>query len=117
MTQAYAPELCAHAREAAKELGFELPEGVYAYMGGPQFETPAEIRMLRLLGADLVGMSTVPEVITAVHCGLRVLGLSCVTNMAAGMENGGLNQAVIDRAEQQARERLQNLIIKVVERL
>lgn len=117
MTQAYAPELCVHAREAAKELGFELPEGVYAYMGGPQFETPAEIRMLRLLGADLVGMSTVPEVITAVHCGLRVLGLSCVTNMAAGMENGGLNQAVIDRAEQQARERLQNLIIKVVERL
>lgn len=117
MTRAYTPELRECARMAARELDIPLPEGVYAYMGGPQFETPAEIRMLRLLGADLVGMSTVPEVIAAAHCGIQVLGLSCVTNMAAGMAEGGLNREVIRRAEQQVQERLKNLIEKVVERL
>ncbi len=115
MTQAYTPRLKEIARKAMKELSIPIKSGVYAYMGGPQFETPAEIRMLRLLGVDLAGMSTVPEVITAVHCGMDVLGLSCVTNMAAGMENGGLNKEVIEKAEEDIRENLKNLIVKVVD--
>ena len=117
MTQAYHPALKTAAHAAAAEIGLTLPEGVYAYMGGPQFETPAEIRMLRALGADLVGMSTVPEVITAAHCGMQVLGLSCVTNMAAGMKDGGMNQEVIAQAEEKLKERLKQLIIKVVEKI
>lgn len=85
MSDAYDPALRAAARDAAGRLGFELPERVYAAWLGPAFETPAEIRMLRALGADLVGMSTVPEVLAARHMGIRCLGISCVTNMAAGV--------------------------------
>ena len=85
MSKAYSPALRQAAKEAARELGLGLHEGVYAWFTGPSFETPAEIRMARTLGADAVGMSTVPEVIAAVHCGLEVLGISCITNMAAGM--------------------------------
>lgn len=117
MTNAYDVGLRTVAMVAAKELGIELPEGVYAYMGGPQFETPAEIRMLRFLGADLVGMSTIPEVICAAHCGIKTLALSCVTNMAAGMENGGLNREVISHAEKDGTETMRKLLTKVVEKL
>jgi purine-nucleoside phosphorylase len=85
LSDAYDPELRAAASDAGRRLGLELPEGVYAAWLGPAFETPAEIRMLRALGADLVGMSTVPEVLAARHMGLRCLALSCVTNMAAGV--------------------------------
>ena len=85
MTKAYDPELRALAHKAAGECGIALQEGVYAWFLGPSFETPAEIRMARTLGADAVGMSTVPEVIAAAHCGMRVLGISCITNMAAGI--------------------------------
>jgi purine-nucleoside phosphorylase len=85
LSDAYDPGLRAEARAAAARLGLELPEGVYAAWLGPAFETPAEIRMLRVLGADLVGMSTVPEVIAASHQGIRCLALSCVTNMASGI--------------------------------
>jgi|SRR5688572_15489542 len=85
MTDAYDPELRGAAREAAGRLGLDLGEGVYAAWLGPAFETPAEIRMLRALGADLVGMSVVPEVLAARHLGIRCLGISCVTNLAAGV--------------------------------
>lgn len=85
MSAAYDPAARALAAEAARRLGLELREGVYAAWLGPAFETPAEIRMLRALGADLVGMSTVPEVLAARHLGIRCLALSCVTNMAAGV--------------------------------
>ncbi|HWQ10577.1 MAG TPA: purine-nucleoside phosphorylase, partial [Holophaga sp.] len=85
LSRAYAPELRALAHQAARELGILLHEGVYAWFTGPSFETPAEVRMARILGADAVGMSTVPEVLAAVHCGLKVLGISCITNMAAGL--------------------------------
>ena len=84
MSCAFDKELRAGAR-CANEQGFALREGVYAQMTGPTYETPAEIRMLRTLGADAVGMSTVPEVIVARHGGMRVLGISCITNMAAGI--------------------------------
>jgi len=85
MTDAYDPDYRRLAREAAARLGVELGEGVYAAWLGPAFETPAEIRMMRALGADLVGMSTVPEVLAARHMGIRCLALSCVTNAAAGV--------------------------------
>ena len=83
MTQAYAPELRKLAKQAAKKLGIPLPEGTYAAMPGPTYETPAEVDMLRALGADATGMSTVPETIVANHMGAKVLGISCITNKAA----------------------------------
>ena len=85
MTDAYDPAYRRLAHEAAERLGIELGDGVYAAWLGPAFETPAEIRMLRTLGADLVGMSTAPEVLAARHMGIRCLALSCVTNAAAGV--------------------------------
>jgi purine-nucleoside phosphorylase len=86
MSHAYYPPYRDAAREVARELGIEVGEGVYAGLLGPNFETPAEIRYLRAIGADLAGMSTVPEVIVANHMGVRVLGISTVTNMAAGLQ-------------------------------
>jgi purine-nucleoside phosphorylase len=85
MTEAYAKPYREITLAEAKRLGIEVHEGVYAALSGPSYETPAEIRYLRTIGADLVGMSTVPEVIVARHMGIRVLGISCVTNMAAGI--------------------------------
>lgn len=85
MTTAYDRKFRAIAAAQSKRLGTEMPEGVYAALPGPSYETPAEIRYLRAIGADLVGMSTVPEVIAARHCNIRVLGISCLTNAAAGV--------------------------------
>jgi purine-nucleoside phosphorylase len=91
LTDAYDPELRRRARAAAERLGIELHEGVYAAWLGPAYETPAEIRFVRAIGAQLVGMSTVPEVLAARHLGIRCLALSCVTNMAAGLGAGGID--------------------------
>jgi purine-nucleoside phosphorylase len=91
MTQAYPARLRELARRAATRAGVTLKQGVYAALPGPAYETPAEIRMLRTLGADLCGMSTVPEVIVANHMGAEVLGISCVTNMAAGITGARLS--------------------------
>jgi purine-nucleoside phosphorylase len=91
MSAAYDPEFRRRAKEAAAGIGIDLPEGVYAAMLGPSYETPAEIRYLRTIGADLVGMSTVPEVIAARHMGVRCLAISCVTNMAAGILPQAIN--------------------------
>jgi len=85
LTQVYWKPYREFAREEARRLRMQLFEGIYAGLTGPSYETPAEIRYLRAIGADLVGMSTVPEVIAAAHLGIRVLGISCVTNMAAGI--------------------------------
>jgi purine-nucleoside phosphorylase len=85
MTQVYWKPYQDAALQEGKRLGVEMSQGVYAALTGPSYETPAEIRYLRVIGADLVGMSTVPEVIAAAHLGIRVLGISCVTNMAAGI--------------------------------
>ena len=93
MGQAYNPTLRDQAAAAAAEAGIELHEGVYAWVLGPQFETPAEIRMLRAMGAQAVGMSTVPETILARHAGLKVLGLAMLTNMGAGMSSQTLSHA------------------------
>ncbi len=99
MCNIYDPDAVALAREAAAKRGIAVKEGVYAFAQGPMFETPAEIRALRMLGADAVGMSTVPEVITARHCGMKILGISCITNMAAGVIGQELNhEEVMDTA-------------------
>jgi purine-nucleoside phosphorylase len=90
MTRAYDPEFRRFVTEAGKKLELNLHEGVYLALAGPNYETPAEIHSFRTLGADLVGMSTVPEVLAARHAGLRVLGISCVTNMAAGITGKSL---------------------------
>jgi purine-nucleoside phosphorylase len=90
LTHAYAPQLIALAQRVAAKLNLSLQEGVYAYVAGPAFESPAEIRFLKTIGADAVGMSTVPEVVVANHGGMRVLGLSSITNMTIHEANSGL---------------------------
>ncbi len=91
MSTAYDKKFREVALVHAKRLGIELGEGVYGALRGPSYETPAEIRFLRTIGADLVGMSTVPEVIAARHSGMRILGISCVTNAAAGILDAPLD--------------------------
>jgi purine-nucleoside phosphorylase len=110
MSDAYDPELRASAREAASRLGLELGDGVYAAWLGPQFETPAEIRFMRAIGGDLAGMSTVPEVIAARHLGLRCLGISVVTNMAAGIGHGKLGHEEVLAVGAEAQPRLTALL-------
>ncbi|MDD3347581.1 purine-nucleoside phosphorylase [Oscillibacter sp.] len=100
MSHIYTPALQKTAKEAAAELGIPLRQGVYMYFPGPQYETPAEVRLARTLGADAVGMSTVPEAIVAAHCGMEVLGLTLCTNMAAGVLDQPLSgQEVIAAGE------------------
>lgn len=103
MTHAYSKSYRDLARDAARRLGQELPEGVYAGLLGPSYETPAEIRYLRTIGADLVGMSTVPEVIAARHMGINVLAISCVTNMAAGILDKPLSSAEVFETTERVR--------------
>jgi purine-nucleoside phosphorylase len=91
MSTAYSAAFRAAARAASKELALVVREGVYAAVRGPQYETPAEVRMLAMLGADAVGMSTVPEVIVAAHMGVPVLGLSLLSNLAAGLGSGSID--------------------------
>src|ERR1019366_4628122 len=100
MTDAYNAEFRNYALDEAERLGGDIHEGVYAAMLGPSYETPAEIRFLRTIGANLVGMSTVPEVIAARHLGIEVLAISCVTNMAAGMSGEKINhEEVLETGE------------------
>lgn len=99
MSEAYSKKLVNLAQSAAKNINIELKKGVYAWVTGPNYETPAEIRMLGMMGADAVGMSTVPEVITARQAGIEVLGISCITNMAAGVLDKPLShEEVIETA-------------------
>jgi purine-nucleoside phosphorylase len=106
LSQAYDARLSALLEEAAAEAGVPLGRGVYACVLGPSYETPAEIRMLRALGADLVGMSTVPEVIAARHMGVPVCGISVVTNLAAGLSGRPLSHGEVSETAERVRERL-----------
>ena len=117
MSCAFDKELRALAHECANEQGFALREGVYAQMTGPTYETPAEIRMLRTLGADAVGMSTVPEVIVARHGGMRVLGISCITNMAAGILDQPLNHAEVTETAHRVKGQFRNLLDRIIEKM
>jgi len=117
MQSVYSKDLIEKAKECAVNLGFSLKDGIYAYMSGPQYETPAEIRMLRTLGADLVGMSTVAEVIQAAQCGIKVLCISCVTNYAAGVTNEPLShEEVVGVGEEIAgkfKKLIDNILLKI----
>jgi len=117
MTEAYSRELRAVAHDAADDLGLKLEEGVYLVLSGPSFESPAEIRMMRIMGADLVGMSTIPEVIMANRLGMKVLGLSMVTNMAAGITGRPLTHTEVIEATQKGADKFKRLVRGVVERL
>ncbi len=117
MTQVYSVQFRQIAREAGRELRMDLQEGVYAALRGPSYETPAEIRYLRAIGADLVGMSTVPEAIMANYLGLQVLGISCVTNLAAGLSGGKLDHAEVLETGNRVRGELVNLLRLTIPRL
>jgi purine-nucleoside phosphorylase len=110
MTEAYDADLRRLAKGVAEKLGIDLKEGVYAAMLGPSYETPAEIRMLRTVGGDAVGMSTVPEVIVARHAGIRVLGISCIANMAAGI----LPQPLSHEEVMETAERVKETFLRLV---
>jgi purine-nucleoside phosphorylase len=114
MTHAYSRKFRQIANEAGKRLGLDVYEGVYAAMHGPQYETPAEIRFLRTIGADLVGMSTVSEVIVARHMGIEVLAISCVTNMAAGILDQALNHEEVLETGRKVQKQFIALIEAVV---
>ena len=113
----YTPALLGLAREAAAELGIPLREGVYMYFPGPQYETPAEVRFARVAGADAVGMSTAPEVITAGHCGMQVLGLTLLSNMAAGILDQPLSEQEVLDAAAAAREKFSGLVRECLKRM
>ena len=110
----YKRQLQDTAREAAEELSIPLRQGVYMYFPGPQYETPAEVRAARLLGADAVGMSTVPEAITAAHCGMDVLGFTLCTNMAAGVLDRPLTNEEVDETAQLVAGRFSDYMKKIV---
>ncbi len=115
MTYTYTPALRRAAEEAAERLGIPLKKGVYLGCTGPSFETPAEIRAFRVLGADAVGMSTVPEVIAASHCGLQVLAFSMITNMAAGVLDQPLTEEEVIEIGAKKGAQLQALITEIVQ--
>jgi purine-nucleoside phosphorylase len=117
MSEAYSLSYRGMALEAARELGIDLKEGVYAALAGPSYETPAEIRYLRAIGADLVGMSTVPEVIVARHMGIKVLAISCVTNMAAGISSGEINHEEVLETGERVRETFLALLTAILPRI
>ena len=117
MSEVYAKDLRVIVKTAATKLGIPLAEGVYAAMRGPQYETPAEVRLLGLLGADAVGMSTVPEAIVASHMGVPVVGISVVTNAAAGISKTPLNHEEVVEASKKAGEALQRLITEALPHL
>ncbi|MBA3322996.1 MAG: purine-nucleoside phosphorylase [Pyrinomonadaceae bacterium] len=114
LTEVYDREFQELASKEAQAMGIELRRGVYAALTGPSYETPAEIRMLRSLGADAVGMSTVPEAIVARHMSLKVLGLSCITNMAAGVLDRPIDHAEVLETGESVRETFTELLQRVI---
>ena len=117
MTLAIDPEYNRIAKETAKELGIETRSGVYMGFRGPNFETPAEIRFADTIGADAVGMSTVPEILTARHCGLPVIGISCITNMAAGITGEALTHEEVQETADRVKADFENLVKGIVARM
>jgi len=114
MSAAYDRSVEDLAVSSAKKLGIDLKTGVYSYCTGPSFETPSEIRAIRLLGGDAVGMSTVPEVIAAKHMGMRILGISCITNMAAGILDQPLNHEEVIETGKLVEKKFSDLIAEIV---
>lgn len=114
MSQAYSPQLRQKAKDVAASQGVELQEGVYVGLLGPNYETPAEIRMLRILGGDAVGMSTVSEVVVAQHAGMEVLGISCISNMAAGILDQPLSHDEVMETAELVRDKFLKLVIGII---
>lgn len=117
MSDAYTRQLRAVAKDVAANLGMHLQEGIYAGLLGPSYETPAEIRMLRILGGDAVGMSTVPEVIVARHMNMKVLGISCISNMAAGILEQPLSHEEVMETTEKVKAQFLSLIHGIVAKL
>ena len=115
MSRCYDRELIALCQQQADRLGIPVRQGVYMWFNGPCYETPAEIRLARILGADAVGMSTVPETIVARHCGIRVLGVSCITNMAAGILDQPLCHEEVTEVANRVRTTFRSLLDAVIE--
>jgi len=116
-SEIYTKSLRSIAQESAKSLSFSLREGIYAWWSGPSYETPAEIRMIRTLGADAIGMSTVPEALVASHMGMKVLGISCLTNMASGVRDQKLSHEEVLSVAMQVKEQFGSLIKTIVKRI
>ena len=114
MSAVYSPELQELVVEEAKAIGIEVRRGIYGALSGPSYETPSEIHLLRNLGADAVGMSTVPEAIVARHMGLEVLGISCITNMAAGISDEPINHEDVMATGDRVRETFTELLRRVI---
>lgn len=114
MSDIYKHSLAELATEKGKELKLTLRHGVYAAMSGPSYETPAEINMLRIMGADAVGMSTVPEALVANYCGMDVLGISCITNSAAGVHPSRLSHAEVVETAEKVKESFKKLLVSVI---
>jgi len=110
VSDAYTKSLRSAIKAGAAEAGIRLPEGVYAMMAGPSFETPAEIKFLRVIGADAVGMSTVPEVITAAHAGIEVAAISCLSNMAAGVAEDSFSSHDVEKTAAEASARFAAIV-------
>lgn len=117
MSEAYSKRLRGLSKEVATTLGIQLQEGVYAGLLGPSYETPAEIRMLRILGGDSVGMSTVPEVIVARHMNIEVLGISCISNMAAGILDQPLSHDEVMETTEKVKAEFLSLVKGVIEKM
>ena len=117
LTAAYTPSYLEAAHAVAREIDVVLFEGVYMALRGPSYETPAEIRMMRKLGADAVGMSTVPEVIVARHCGMKVLAVSCITNIAAGMSSAQIDHSEVMVVGERAGKQLSELIVRLIPKI
>ncbi|MFC5531679.1 purine-nucleoside phosphorylase [Cohnella yongneupensis] len=117
MSDAYSRRLRNVSKETAAQLGFSVQEGVYAGLLGPNYETPAEIRMLRTIGADAVGMSTVSEVIVARHSGIEVLGISCISNMAAGILDQPLSHEEVMETTELVKEQFLSLVLNVLPKM
>ena len=117
VSNAYTKELRPIAHSCADELGITLRDGNYIWFSGPSYETPAEIRMARMLGADAVGMSTVPEVIVAAHSGIKVIGISCISNMAAGILDKPLSHEEVSETSHKVVNDFAKLINKIVEKI
>lgn len=115
MSFAYDPELIRISKDVAGELDIDIKEGVYVWMTGPSYETPAEIKMCSIIGGDAVGMSTVPEVIVANHQGMKVLGISFITNLAAGIQKTPLNHDEVIEITEKKKHVFQGLVSRIIE--
>ncbi len=117
MSEVYTPEYVELVKKTGKEVGIDLQEGVYMALTGPSYETPSEVRMARTLGADAVGMSTVPEAMVASWAGMKVIGISCICNSAAGVSTVGLSHEEVIKAANKAKDKFKILVKEVIKKL